>query len=185
MTKCKVKNCIRESIVYNFCRAHYERFKKGKNLNTPIKITIGKRKYKKCTIINCNRTHRGHGYCQAHLHRFKKGLNLYTPIREFGKGTINPCGYKILFINGHSIPEHRLIMEKHLKRKLKKSELVHHINGNRLDNNIKNLQLFTKGEHISYHHTGIPKPKKHNYLKSINTQQDWYNRGKSIKVSPP
>ena len=42
-------------------------------------------------------------------------------------------------------------MEEFLGRKLNKNECVHHINENKLDNNIENLQLLTRGEHSSLH----------------------------------
>lgn len=42
--------------------------------------------------------------------------------------------------------EHRYVMEQHLNRSLEKHETVHHINGDRIDNRLENLQLRT-GKH--------------------------------------
>jgi len=50
--------------------------------------------------------------------------------------------------------EHRLVMERFLGRFLDPSEVVHHIDGDRANNAIENLMLFTcSGEHLHHHAT--------------------------------
>ena len=49
------------------------------------------------------------------------------------------------------IMQHRLVMEQHLGRYLEDTEEVHHIDGNKKNNLISNLQLLTKTEHRRIH----------------------------------
>lgn len=52
--------------------------------------------------------------------------------------------------NRHSTVQKR-VAEKMLGRKISGQEAVHHIDGNPLNNNPKNLQVMLRGEHTSYH----------------------------------
>jgi ABC-type bacteriocin/lantibiotic exporter with double-glycine peptidase domain len=49
---------------------------------------------------------------------------------------------------------HRLLMEKHLGRKLTKNEIVHHIDNNPTNDNPENLQVMTQKEHARLHFKG-------------------------------
>jgi len=64
---------------------------------------------------------------------------------------ITKSGYKKILIEGKYRLEHIVIMEKSIGRSLAKHECVHHINENRSDNRIENLELMTRSAHGRLH----------------------------------
>lgn len=90
---------------------------------------------------------------------------IYKPECESAMTTDNWNGY---------VYEHIFIATKWLKRKLRKNEMVHHLNGNRLDNRKSNLLVILHSEHSKIHQwieSGAP------YEKSYGTNR--MNSGKS------
>jgi len=111
-------------------------------------------------------------------HKKKIGLG------NFKIGRILRRGYIYIYIKKHPysikygvtryVPEHRLIMEKHIGRYLKPTEVVHHIDGNTKNNIISNLILFpNQASHSKLHYIL-------NNINKINKLKGGVNNGKNI-----
>jgi len=126
----------------------------GTEFNTyPSKIKIGKGKYcsKDCSMKVTNKKLITNGIASRFKerdmpHNFK-GYR-YVMSRKGGS-----C-YRLLYMPEHPdatssghIREHRYTMEKKLGRRLMSHEIVHHIDGETLNNVVSNLQVMNKKDH--------------------------------------
>ena len=84
-----------------------------------------------------------------------------SPATEFKKGNkpwnwrggiyFDKDGYKRIKTGNKYILEHRLVVEKHLGRFLKHTEIIHHIDKNITNNHISNLLVCSRSEHRKLH----------------------------------
>ena len=125
----------------------------------------------RCTIIEnsvrCENKRSSNGYCGTHYKRWKKHGDPLLGVKKTTRQLMQ--GYVMVVEKNHAnarrngtILEHRLIMAKHLGRPLKKQENVHHINGNRADNRIENLEMWVTSQPAGQRVTD-----KVNYAKEI------------------
>lgn len=112
--------------------------------------------------------------CQMHRSRkFRHGtFNPKPHWRTLKKG--EPCltkyGYFRINVDGKRILQHRYVMEQYLGRKLQPSERIHHINGDKTDNRIENLELMNNNaEHMKKYHPAEWKKRKNNGELSAET----------------
>ena len=150
MSKCIVKRCVVEVVARGLCRKHYHRWRKGLDVG----ISMKKREASVCKVTDCSRyvDILATGLCSAHYQRVQKyGVPLeHVPIiKKDGEPYLDPDGY-VVFKKRFM---HRILMERKLQRSLLKTETVHHKNGIRNDNRMKNLELWSvvqpRGQRVS------------------------------------
>lgn len=148
--QCSISNCSRPHKALGYCTKHYERFKRHGDPNFTIPKPNG------CSVDNCDRKHYAKGYCESHYGKYKRHADPQWK-KPQAKGCVTKSGYRMIttprwlrgYYKSKSIAEHRVVMMEHLGRPLTKEETVHHINGDKLDNRIENLELWS-----SYHQPG-------------------------------
>ena len=149
---CTVENCSNKVNARGLCGNHYRAWRKygdplgvsPKHLESLIKV---------CTIEGCDNPKKGKGLCSKHLQRVQRydDPNFVNKRVKKPRTLINKKDrYFAVDANGHpnankagKILEHRLVMALHLGRPLTKDETVHHINGDRQDNRLENLELWS------------------------------------------
>ena len=112
--------------------------------------------YKKCRYVNCWQNRYNRDWCLTHF-----SLLPHRPCVECGSATKHPdgwclhCrvesdprddGYVRVSWQGRMVGLHRIVMQEALGRPLFRDENVHHINGDRADNRLENLELWSTSQ---------------------------------------
>jgi hypothetical protein len=150
MNECKIESCDRDAKGKTYCAAHYKRMRNGQDMDAPLQF---RNKGKQCSEDGCDDPAFTKGLCRRHG-RSEKPFEERKLTGRYARNKIpNQHGYIHYYdpVSPHAnskgyVYEHRLVMGEHLGRVLLPEESVHHKNGDRSDNRIENLELWSKSQ---------------------------------------
>lgn len=136
---CKVDGCDNKTVsADDLCPTHYRRVRLYGNPDGTFATT------KKCIADGCSLaavpSERSSDYCRDH---FIAWIKARVAAGERLGNYSNPNGYVYISIYKRQYAEHAIRMEAKIGRPLWPDESVHHKNGNRSDNRIENLELWS------------------------------------------
>ncbi|MGC4378264.1 HNH endonuclease [Fictibacillus sp. Mic-4] len=111
------------------------------------------------------------GYKSPRKKKVAKGSEHYN----WKGGTyIHSCGYIMEYAPEHPaskpakgyVPQHRLVMERHIGRYLTEDEIVHHKDENKQNNDISNLEILDRSTHIALHKKTVKRDKRGRFMKT-------------------
>lgn len=150
---CSITDCDRKHKAKGYCGAHYQRHLNAGGVSAdPIRVAASS---KACSVDACEKPLHANGLCNSHGWRMRKfgSTELPAPANKPATKWVSRFGYCIVYLPSHpmanssgNIAEHRLVMAEHIGRSLLPNENVHHVNGDRLDNRIGNLELWSKSQ---------------------------------------
>lgn len=170
-TTCAYSGCSDSPTSCGYCAAHYQRLRTGRAMDGPL-LRRRNQPIDFCLIPGCRKRPTTRGMCPMHYQRWRHGTPIDAPLKKearLGRGPgfwIGDDGYvrrvvpegtpgsyyagrrntkrprKPVFV----MLEHRYVMQEFLGRALLQTETPHHIFGDRSDNRLERLELWTTSQ---------------------------------------
>lgn len=140
---CSGPECEKPPAKKGLCAGHYAQSKRGIELK-PLRRPL------ECTFDECDRKAIARGLCSGHHQQRERGVSLRPLWDRKARPRLNGDGYVLILDRDHPnarkggyVFEHTKVMSEFLGRALWPDENVHHKNGDRADNRIENLELWS------------------------------------------
>ena len=156
MKTCLVVGCGRDARKRGWCERHYNRwYRNGDPLaGGPMKASPNS--LSKCMVEGCENKAIALRCCRKHHAKLKKFGDPLGGVIQDGRSKewhLNKDGYVFKFdpLSPHAglnklVYQHRFVIGEAIGRPLRSTENVHHKNGNRADNRLENLELWSKSQ---------------------------------------
>lgn len=152
---CSVDGCDRPVQSRGMCNTHYWRWWKAAD---PSELYYRRGAPKPpCSIDGCEKVAKSRGWCSTHYARWQVYGDAAYPVKVYTGRRVTDGGYvhvwapdHPLAMSDHYVAEHRMVVHD-AGIEVPPGHHVHHLNGDKADNRLENLEVIDEAEHHRRH----------------------------------